>query len=118
MRPPTTDKEDVMRKALILSAVLVVLTLAAAAPPQAEAGCIRCLGAFAWTPGQWGMASTCAAAETAALINAYNWAESACGWDGVCAWGSEEIVTACMWDGTQWKADGRVQFKCAVNMCQ
>lgn len=100
--------------ASLLAATAVVLLLPA--ETSDAAGCIRCPSFFVWTPGQWGMGSTCAQAESNAIAAAYNYAYSVCN-DGVCGTGAEEIVTPCSFQGGMWKADGRVQYKCAINLC-
>jgi hypothetical protein len=106
-----------MRRTLALSSLLVVLTMALliALPRQAEAECVRCQFNFHWTSGQWGMGSTCAEAETNSIIAAYNYADTLC---TVCETGAEEIVTPCSFSNGMWKADGRIQYKCEINLCQ
>jgi hypothetical protein len=119
--PPKDRKEDVMRKALSLVAVLAVLTVAAVVvvhQPKADAaGCLSCPAGLVWTTGQWGFGSTCAQAENNAILAAYNYADSVCWADGVCNYGAEEIVTPCMWTGSEYKADGRIQYRCTRNLC-
>jgi hypothetical protein len=108
-----------MKKVLSSSAVLLVLLFAAvaAAPPAGAQPCFTCPSWFAWSNAEWGMGATCEDAERNAILNAYYWTYSACGFHSPCNWGAEQIVTECMWDGTQWKADGRVQFTCPMDLC-
>ena len=102
-----------MRRTLALSSRLVVLAALIALP--AGAGCIRCQFMFHWTTGQWGMGSTCAEAEANGIAAAYDYAYNQC---TVCETGAEEIVTPCSFSNGMWKADGRVQYKCEINLCQ
>lgn len=104
-----------MKKALAL-ALLAVVAVLSTLPAEAQP-CMNCPSWWVWSNAEWGMGATCEAAEQNAKLNAHNWTWSACGVDGPCNWGEEQIVTPCMWDGSQWKADARVQYKCTINMC-
>lgn len=103
-----------MKRVFGVVAVLVALGLAGAFVPVDAQSCIRCPNFFGWTPGQWGMGSSCAIAEQNAIAAAWNYAYSQC---YVCDEGLTEIVTPCMIVEGQWKADARVQYKCEINLC-
>lgn len=110
-----------MRHTALSLAILCTLAMALVIGfqvPTSEAvfGC-RCPSAEqAWQTlqnPQWGMGPTCQDALDDAEANAIKEAHRVCGSSGLCDLDPNPIiVTPCNFDGTQWKADVNVRFKC------
>lgn len=116
-----------MKKLCMLSLAVLFVT-AVFAVPEAQAGCrYRCLGNYSSSPGggqpsDWGMGSSCVAAE--ADFDAHLWATandlcySMGHVDGACSV-TKVTTTACYFntDINMYQVDGYSLYKCSVEIC-
>ena len=93
-----------------LLGLFVFFGTAAVEPEEACAG--ECQFDW-WTAYDWGMGSTCTAAENNCYNRAYNAASNTCAAEnkGLCQVGTFSHNT-CYLSGGQWKVDCSLQFKC------
>ena len=106
----STKKGRLGSLGLVLCAGALVFGFSLAEPEEACAGNCQ----LEWyTASGWGAGATCAAAKIACENDAYQTAETECGWinKGVCATGSI-TYNSCYPSGGQIKVDCDLQYKC------
>jgi len=84
----------------------------------------RCVSGFTTAinggPSDWGMASTCAAAQTALTNSLFNTADANCynrGYDGVCGTVTQVTTTPCYFNGTMFQIDAYANHSCLREIC-